>query len=413
MKKLDPVELRRICDEPCPVYLYGATAIAKHVIPVLQELGVAPIAIFDGDPLKQDKEILGIPVYSPERLRHLKSSSVFFITCTYFASVSKKLEDNGFKEKIYDVAHLLEIALVNGYYQGEESRIDIERFFYAIDRKVDIFLGIESPNLIVTSLDVIVSERCTLKCHDCANLMPYFIKPINIDTQTIMEALDYVMEHAYRVNELRILGGEPFLNKEVHKIVEKCTQYANCEKVVIYSNATLVPRDEQIPAFQHKKVVFELTNYGHLSPKLQEIIALFDGHEINYKVKELPATWDDSANISDFGRTNEELADVFKNCCSTNLTTLMHGSLYRCPFSASLDALKVINFDPKDKVVLSDCEHGEAGRKLLSDFVGRKTPLDSCRYCQGRGFEFDRVTPARQAKSKREPNILPLHRIEV
>ena len=40
-------------------------------------------------------------------------------------------------------------------------------------------------------------------------------------------------------------GGEPFMNKEVHLVVEKLTSKTNVHKVSIFTKATIVPRETQ------------------------------------------------------------------------------------------------------------------------------------------------------------------------
>ena len=42
----------------------------------------------------------------------------------------------------------------------------------------------------VPSLDIVVTERCSLKCESCSNLMQYYAKPKHIQTDTILLALE-------------------------------------------------------------------------------------------------------------------------------------------------------------------------------------------------------------------------------
>jgi hypothetical protein len=231
--------------------------------------------------------------------------------------------------------------------------------------------------------------------------MPYFERPINAETDNLFFSLDKIMSLVESVNELRVIGGEPFMNKEVHKIIEKCNSYLNAKKIIIYTNATILPRPEQLLSLKNSKVFLEITNYKTLSKKLPDMIELFSKENINFFIKELPDSWDKSADIEKFNRTEEELNFVFRNCCSTYITTLLHGYLYRCPFSASLDALKIINFSDQDRLKITE----DLTHEQIKFFINGNIPLNSCNYCRGRGFIFDRADPALQMKGKRKANF--------
>ena len=87
------------------------------------------------------------------------------------------------------------------------------------------------------------------------------------------------------------------------------------------------------------------------------------------------------------------------------LTTLMHGKLYRCPFSASLDAINSADFSKNDYLDLTD-DNNLSEEKLINFLNKQKNHNFSCTFCKGRGFEFDRVTPAIQSKELRLPEPL-------
>ena len=53
-------------------------------------------------------------------------------------------------------------------------------------------------------------------------------------------------------------------------------------------------------------------------------------------------------------RTEKELHRVFNNCCNSDILSLLHGKLYRCPFSANATNLKAIPHDATDIVNLID-----------------------------------------------------------
>ena len=54
-------------------------------------------------------------------------------------------------------------------------------------------------------------------------------------------------------------------------------------------------------------------------------------------------TWQDSGRILPFQkRTREENKRVFADCCNRDTLSVLHGKLYRCPFSANAHNLKAV-----------------------------------------------------------------------
>jgi organic radical activating enzyme len=391
----------KILDKNSIIYLYGCTEIAEATIQGLKVSGKLVTGVIDKNSDLKPKDLMGVPIFNPTILKSISKDSLFLITCSYFNSVSKKLEEEGFYN-IYDCALIIDHAIKENCFPKADDKVLAERMFFALDEKINNFLELNiNKKLIITSIDVVVTERCSLNCTDCANLMPYFERPINAEIDNLFFSLDKIMNLVESVNELRVIGGEPFMNKEVHKIIEKCNSYLNAKKIIIYTNATILPRPEQLLSLKNSKVFLEITNYKSLSKKLPDMIELFSKENINFFIKELPDSWDKSADVEKLNRTEEELNFVFKNCCSTYITTLLHGYLYRCPFSASLDALKIINFSDQDRLKITD----DLTHEKIKFFINGNKPLDSCNYCRGRGYIFDRADPALQMKGKRKANF--------
>ena len=93
----------------------------------------------------------------------------------------------------------------------------------------------------VNSIDVVLTQRCTLKCTDCSNLMQYYSKPAQIDTSVILKSLQALKSCFDYVHEFRIIGGEPLLNKEFGKIIDYISKNFNYGYIVVYTNGTIIP----------------------------------------------------------------------------------------------------------------------------------------------------------------------------
>jgi molybdenum cofactor biosynthesis enzyme MoaA len=62
-------------------------------------------------------------------------------------------------------------------------------------------------------MDVVISERCSLKCVDCSNLMQFYESPQDISFNEILRDFDALLERVNHIYEIRLIGGELFMNK--------------------------------------------------------------------------------------------------------------------------------------------------------------------------------------------------------
>ena len=61
--------------------------------------------------------------------------------------------------------------------------------------------------------------------------MQYYHKPQNSDTSLIFKSIDKFMECIDQVYELRVIGGDPFMNKEMYKIINKLVKYEKAKNI--------------------------------------------------------------------------------------------------------------------------------------------------------------------------------------
>ena len=119
--------------------------------------------------------------------------------------------------------------------------------------------------------------------------------------------------------------------------------------------------------------------------------------------------WQDCGRITPFQkRTEEELHRVFNNCCNSDILSLLHGKLYRCPFSANASNLKAIPQDKTDVVDLFDESTPLKELKLkIKELTYDKKSLTACNYCNGRDYQTPKIDAAIQA-----PRPMPLENIQ-
>jgi len=115
----------------------------------------------------------------------------------------------------------------------------------------------------------------------------------------------------------------------------------NFNKIVIYTNGTVVPKESLLKKIQAPRVWVKISDYGPVSRKAQKVANTCESWGINC-IHEQVTGWEDVGRIIFWGRTDAENKVVFGNCCVNHTLTLLHRQLYACPFSAHTDNLGVL-----------------------------------------------------------------------
>lgn len=89
-----------------------------------------------------------------------------------------------------------------------------------------------------------VGTKCTLKCRDCCNLIPYLTQK-SYEVNDIVANIEYITENM-DIEVLQIQGGEPFTHKDISKVIEICAMNSKIHKIEIASNGTVMPSEEAI-----------------------------------------------------------------------------------------------------------------------------------------------------------------------
>lgn len=271
----------------------------------------------------------------------------------------------------------------------KETLDNKERFFFTEDT-------INNPQkLCLYSLDAMVTERCSLKCKDCSNLMQYYQHPQDMNVDEIKKTIDRFLNKVDKVLELRILGGEPFMNTDFVKLID-C--YKDEEKIIqisIFSNATIFPDDNLLKHLKNKKVIMRLSNYGGLSRKLSEWVAWCTQNDVRYVVQKIEK-WHECGKLERHDYCKEELLSVYAGCVCRNLPTIIGQYLYNCPYAANAANLGAMYADDmeKDRLLISD----QTSSDEIERFLYKRKYLEACRYCKGRNIMLSQIVPYIQTK---------------
>jgi len=404
----------------CSVSLYGASSFGALAFYALSKAQINIDFIIDDDPLKSGKSFCGVDIIKPEDLLlKSKKDNYVFIASNFIEPIYKKLKSLDLKniftcESLFENTNFSDLSSFNrntnyeNYTPLMNSAEAKRKIITHKNASVEFLkkIGNIQDNLNVRMIDIVITEACSMKCVSCSNLMPYYKNPKSDSVDNILKSFDLVQKCVDLFYEVRILGGEPFMHKQMHKIINEIVKYKNIEKVAIFSNATIIPKNETLTCLKNEKVFLDITNYNgcdggkQLSKNHDRVISILDEEKINY-ITHPPQVWTDSAKI-EFRNFNENiLKDMFSKCCVNDILTILNGNLYRCPFSAN--AINLGAIPKKDFInLLDDSKSLSDYKREIKDFYYKKDFIDACNYCQGRDYRTATIAPAIQTKKPLE-----------
>lgn len=285
--------------------------------------------------------------------------------------------------------YLKEIDFKNSINNTVEDIDFIKYSAEAVEKCQNAFIN--NDPLFLRSLDVVISEKCSLKCKDCSNLMQYYLEPRNFSFDQVKNEFEELTKNIRHIFEIRLIGGEPFMNKEIYEIIDYFLDHKKITKLVIYTNGTIPLKKDRIEKYSNSKLVFTITDYGTLSKNTDKVHDLLKELSVTTR-RHPPENWTDSAKIFDFKRDEKEMKELFEVCCGKNLLTTMNGKLYRCPFAANAESLSAIPKDKNNSVSIS------ASAEEILNYTRKIKYIPACNFCNGRSFDMKEIVPAIQTK---------------
>ena len=387
--------------------IYGAGIVGRMTLEAMSQKNLKVDFFCDGSENKQKLKINNIDVISPESLDNFDKETNIFVSIQYFNSIIPFLEKKGFKN-LFKVSDLLAETNLEKSYKSEwavelglseipyNSALRIVDYYNKMGLKNDY---LKEGKLHVKAIDIQVTERCSLKCQDCSNLMQYYDRPQNSEEQVMFDSIERFMSCVDSLDEFRVIGGDPFMNKKLYKVVNKLATYKKNKKIVIYTNAKIVPKNENLDCLRNDKVLVYITNYGQDSIAHDALVDVLIKENINYSTFKC-TTWLDCGRIMPNSKKSQEaLEHQFENCCVSDLTSLLHGKIYRCPFNANASNLEAIPHVASDEVNLLDKSLSITElRGQIKTLLYEKKSISACSYCNGRDYSVATIPSAIQTK---------------
>jgi hypothetical protein len=398
-----PLDLDGIRTSGRPIVIFGVGCAGRALFRAARARDLAVAAYCDNNTAKCGRALDGIPVVHAPQVPAAFPDPVVLIAVADIQDIVAQLGRLG-------ITRWSDAGLLRGADLGAmELPFPPDYVEYAVATCLFCHESWLSPGLLrLRSVDVIVTERCSMRCRDCSNLMQYYEHPQDLDRDEVTAGVDALCDAVDGINELRVIGGEPMMNREWHHAVRHGCSRREVGRVVIYTNGTILPRPEAVEALRDPKVVFMVTDYGAQSRQLPALRQMLERERIVHLIS--PAqNWVPCSRIHHHRRSDEANDLVFQNCCAKNLLTLSDGMLFRCPFSANAVRLGAVPAAPGDLVHLTGphaASDRDGARRRIRDLVLGRKRLAACDWCDGRFLDAPQVKPGIQV-----PKPLPYDRV--
>ena len=250
-----------------------------------------------------------------------------------------------------------------------------------INEEIDNFYNKNQINL--PHLSFCITTKCSLKCKDCASLIPFFNEHghISISLEEFKENLDKILASVNKIRRLILLGGEPLLYNDLDKIIDYSCKKENIDIVQIITNGTIIPDKKILKALvdNNKKVYLHISNYSatkdvYLKLKHNKIRELLKDYDIKLQMD------DGGGWLKEFGFSNEKsnpetTIKKYKKCFCSHCTQVLNNKMYVCSKGSCAIELKLVDAD--DYV---DLKNSKNLKQDIIDFYN-KDYLKACEYC--------------------------------
>jgi len=226
-----------------------------------------------------------------------------------------------------------------------------------------------------------ITNRCTLRCKDCGNLIPFYVNPTDTDTDQIIQDIDDFLSNVDRVYRFAIMGGEAFLHPGLHVILTHLIRNKKVNIVHVYTNATIIPAEAIMSLMQNPKVYVTVSDYPiEVARRKNQFISALAQRKIHYEVRTL--NWIDMGGLNPtVNNSPQALKRRFANCTSRKIcNNLIEGEYHLCPRSGHGQLLGQFPKDPSDSVSFRNRHDPQSFRTELQQLL-RKEYIIACTKC--------------------------------
>lgn len=372
------------------IIVYGAGRYGELAYWGLQAMNLQVDFFVDRN--RAGETYLGAAVLSPEELKQYTQNIILIASYNYFNEILSYVESIG-AEYVYDILTLLTIkydeSILSEYLRDEKHNYK---------KYQNVIENVAYEKFVINHCEVVVTECCSLKCRDCANLMQYYERPEKISAEEIIFSFGNFLNTIDALLDLRLLGGEPFIYKDLDKIIDAFGTNEKVKRITVYTNSTVLPSESVTASMKAHHVVVHMSNYGGVSRKVKELEELLIRNGIEYYIHEYQE-WHDVGGVQRRNFSEKALQKIFDTCIMATCYSFYRGKFYLCPRAAHGERLGLFSNPADEFVDFTGHINLSEKRKELQELVIRRKYITACDYCNGSSLKSKSIPAAIQCKN--------------
>ena len=248
----------------------------------------------------------------------------------------------------------------------------------------------------------ILGQVCTLNCLHCCEGIPFIENRKMVETTQVIEDIQKLASSTNFIGRIEFIGGEPFLHKGLPQIIEEILKINNIGYIVVFTNGTVLPKENLLKILKHPRVVVNFSSYDETIANIKEgttlkVRNLLEDFGINLSVyNPYSRSWMDFNTFEERSATKEQFEDYLSKCFISYCHRVHNGVFYGCPHYYTGVQLGKIKAFKNEYITLHDSNNLKLADELKY-FLQLKV-RESCKYCS-LPYDAPTVTPAIQ-KSK-------------
>ena len=245
-------------------------------------------------------------------------------------------------------------------------------------------------------LEYHIADHCNLNCKACEHYSGLVENPKFPKYEEFEKQMYRLKELIDDIGVIRILGGEPLLNKEIEKYLVLSRKLYPYASICIVTNAVLIKSmpDSLFETMRREKIYFSISFYPPLKETMGEILKFIESKNTSYFIFDIAEKFTVKQTL-----IKQNDTAYFGRCLQAKCNNFYEGKLAACflPFTTRYfnEAFKEeleepLPLDGAIDIMSDDVTTEEIKKRLI-------TPFERCRYCVD-AIEIDWETIGKEKK---------------
>lgn len=224
-------------------------------------------------------------------------------------------------------------------------------------------------------LEFHVADHCNLNCKCCDHFSPLVEGEVFTDYTTWESDITRLRELIEEIHLIRIMGGDPFLNKELPQYIRKTRELYSAAQIHIVTNGILLPQQDDFfwQTMTESQAEIHLSVYPDLTKNTKKLFELCKKRGVKIHAHDV------TGFIPLIKKNKREYC--FENTSDCVCNNLYRGCISSCPYPMYGDYFNKY-FDEKipfESGKIDIYDNSLTGRKLMEKLDG---PTEICNYCR-------------------------------